>query len=133
MSNFKGYLLKTPHGILPLSFIMHQGYEQTPNQIMDLDAKRNGKGLLIRHVLPYKATTIKFTTVPMSLSKKIEFQKYFPNRTKIKLEYWNDETNDYRTTDFYIPDITFKQYGFQNGEPFYLSTNIELIGYGEKV
>lgn len=133
MSNFKGYLIKTPHGVFPNTFIMHKGYEQIPNQIMDLDTKRNGKGLLIRHVLPYRATTIKFTTVPMTLTKKIEFQKHFPNREKIHLEYWNEETNSYRTSTFYLPDITYKQYGFRNGEPFYLSVNVELIGYGEKI
>lgn len=132
-TEFKGYLIKTPVGIFPNEYIMHDTYKQTPNQRADLDSKRNTQGKLIRHELPYVTTTIKFSTIPMKLSKKIKFQKYFPSRTRITLEYWNDEENKYKTADFYIPDIEYSMYGFLDGEPFYLSTPIEIIGYGEKM
>lgn len=134
-NKFEGWLIKTPFGILPNKFIFKDSYEQTPLQRMDLDPRRNAKGLLIRNVLPYAATTIKFQTIPMSLDQKLEFQQYFSSsdREKITLTYWCDETNDYRTADFYIPDITWSWYGLLGGVPYYNSCQIELIGYGEEV
>ena len=132
MGEYQGWDIKTPKGILPASFIFKEGLEQTPNQIMDLDPRRTAEGLLVRNILPYKVTSIRITTVPMGLSKKKEFQSYFPSRETIEIEYWNEETNDYRKGKFYIPDVTWKRYGKINGEPYYLSTVYELIGYGEK-
>lgn len=100
---------------------------------MDLDPRRTGQGLLIRNVLEYSATTIKISTRPMGLRMKKEFQSYFPSRKNIDITYYNEETNDYRTTNFYIPEIEWTMYGFIDGEPFYLSITLELIGYGEKI
>lgn len=100
---------------------------------MDLDPRRTGQGLLIRNVLPYSATTIEITTRPMGLRMKKEFQSYFPSRKTIPITYYNEETNDYRTTNFYIPEIKWTRYGKIDGEPLYLSITLELIGYGEKI
>ncbi len=134
LDNFQGWLIRTPTGILPNRFIAHEGYVQIPDAIMDLDPKRTGKGLLIRHPLPYVATTIKITTPFMSMGKKIEFQKYFPKNQydNIVITYWNEKLNSYKTGNFYIPEPEWAMYGFLNGTPYYLSTTLELIGYGEK-
>lgn len=132
LAKYLGWDIRTPKGILPASLIGAEGLEQTPNALMDLNPRRTGKGLLIRNVLPYSATTITITTPAMGLKKKIEFQSYFPSRETIEITYYNEETNDYRTANFYIPEITWKRYGFLRGEPFYLPATVELIGYGEK-
>lgn len=132
MAEYKGWDIKTPKGILPAKFIAAEGLSQKPNQIMDLDPRRTSDGLLVRNVLPYTVTSITINTVPMGLKMKKEFQSYFPSRKTIEIEYWNEESNDYRTGKFYIPDVEWKRYGVVKGEPFYLSVTYELIGYGEK-
>lgn len=132
VKDYKGYDIRTPKGVLPSKFIAHSTYSQTPDQLMDLDPKRNGKGILVRNVLENSATTIEFTTVPMSMKMKAEFQSYFPSRERITIEYWNEERNKYCTTDFYIPEIKWTRYGKINGEWWYLGTPITITGYGEK-
>lgn len=133
LAEYLGWDIKTPKGIFPKKFIAPEGLSQTPNVLMDLDPRRTGQGLLIRNVLPYSATTIEITTRPMGLRMKKEFQSYFPSRKTIPITYYNEETNDYRTTNFYIPEIKWTRYGKIDGEPFYLSITLELIGYGEKI
>lgn len=133
LAEYLGWHLKTPKGIFPYKFIAPEGLSQAPNALMDLDPRRTGQGLLIRNVLEYSATTIKISTRPMGLRMKKEFQSYFPSRKNIDITYYNEETNDYRTTNFYIPEIEWTMYGFIDGEPFYLSITLELIGYGEKI
>lgn len=130
--NFKGWYIKTPQGILPSKYIM--GMKQTPNAIMDLDPRRTGEGLLIRNVLPYTATTIDITFVPMSMSEKMDLQRYLPETVYIKLPatYWNEKYNEYVQTNFYIPEISWETYTTFGPEPVYIATPIQLIGYGEK-
>ncbi len=133
MAGYEGWDIKTPKGIFPSKFIKPEGLTQAPNAYMDLDPRRTGKGLLVRNVLPYTATTIKITTRPMGLKMKTELLSYFPDRRKINITYWNEETNRYHNADFYMPEIEWTRYGVINNEPFYMSTTIELIGYGEKI
>ncbi len=101
---------------------------------MDLDPRRTGEGLLIRNVLPYTATTIDITFVPMSMSEKMDLQRYLPETVYIKLPatYWNEKYNEYVQTDFYIPEISWETYTTFGLEPVYMATPIQLIGYGEK-
>lgn len=129
---YKGWDIKMPKGIVPAKFIM--GFKETPDALMDLDPRRTGEGLLIRNVLPYVATTIDITFVPMSMSEKMELQEYFPPSVYVKapVTYWNEKHNDYFTADFYIPEIPWERYVDCYKEPIYIATPIQLIGYGEK-
>lgn len=135
LAEYLGWDIKTPKGIFPKKFIAPEGLSQTPNALMDLEPRRTGQGLLIRNILEYSATTIEITTRPMGLRMKKEFQSYFTldDRKRVLITYYNEETNDYRTGYFYIPDYKWTRYGIIDGEPFYLSVTMELISYGEKI
>ena len=58
-------------------------------------------------------------------------QSFFPNRDSVTLEYWNKESNAYKTATFYVPDITYVvDYLDGNNQPIYQGFDIELIAYG---
>lgn len=126
---FQGYLLKIEGSILPLRFIALDSYKATPNQIIDLDSYRDGSGVMNRSVLPNKPTKIEFNTPAMTLAEKAEFQTYFPSRTKLSVEYWNDESAEYNTADFYVPDIEYQIYQVIGNNIIYRPFRVALIGY----
>lgn len=129
-NKFKGYLLKnTAVGIIPNSFLQANGYSCTPNQQSDRNTYIDEEGLLHRDVLPHTSTKIEFNTPPLHLADKITFQKYFPSRTTVELEYWNDETNDYETGTFYVPSIQFSYYMVRNNDIFYNPIRVAFIEY----
>lgn len=127
--NFKGYLLKIDGREFPNKFIFVSSYKSTPNQLQDLNSYRDANGKLHRNVLPHTLTKIEFNTPPLNLAKKIELQSYFPSRERLEVEYWNDETNDYRIGTFYMPDIPFEIYRLLENDIQYKQTRIALIEY----
>ena len=129
-NKFKGYLLRnTAVGKIPLSFIKANSYSSSPNQQSDRNTYVDEQGLLHRDVLPHTSTKIEFETVPMNLNQKIQFQKFFPNRTVVELEYWNDETNDYEIGNFYVPTIEFSVYAVWGNDIRYNPIRVAFIEY----
>lgn len=129
-NKYKGYLLRnTSVGIIPNSFLKANGYSCTPNQQTDRNTYTDEDGVLRRDILSHVASKIEFNTPPLHLNDKIAFQKYFPNRTSIELEYWNDETNDYETGTFYVPSITFEYYSITDKDIFYNPIRVAFIEY----
>lgn len=129
-TKYKGYLLKnTAVGIIPNSFLQANNYSCTPNQQSDKNTYTDDDGVLHRDILSHTATKIEFNTPPIHLKDKIEFQKYFPSRTKVELEYWNDETNDYETGTFYVPSISFAYYMITETDIIYNPIRVAFIEY----
>ena len=129
-NKFKGYLLRnTAVGNIPLSFIKANSYSSSPNQQSDRNTYVDEQGMLHRDVLPHTSTKIEFETVPMNLNQKIQFQKYFPRRTVVELEYWNDETNDYEIGTFYVPTIEFSVYAVWGNDIRYNPIRVAFIEY----
>lgn len=129
-NKFKGYLLRnTAVGKIPIGFIKANSYSSTPNQQSDKNTYVDEQGLLHRDVLPHTSTKIEFETVPMNLNQKIQFQKFFPSRTTVELEYWNDETNDYEIGTFYVPSIEFSVYAVWGNDIRYNPTRVAFIEY----
>lgn len=126
-TNYKGYLIKVS-GVL-VSGKFFSSYKSTPNRQSDLDPWTDATGLTHRNVLPHTRTTITFTTPPLCLQDKIELQNLFPDRTSIEIEYWNDEINDYRTGEFYIPDTEFEVLMPYENTIVYRPITFELIEY----
>ena len=127
-NKFKGYLLRnTAVGKFPRQTI--KSYSCTPNQQSDKNTYVDEQGLLHRDVLPHTSTKIEFETVPMNLNQKIQFQKYFPSRTVVELEYWNDETNDYEIGTFYVPTIEFSVYAVWGNDIRYNPIRVAFIEY----
>lgn len=129
MAEFLGYLLKIDGKILPNSYITE--YAITPDQIQDKDSYQDVEGCLHRDILPHSRSKIEFQTPPLSLTEKMDFQSYFPDRKanpEINIEYWNDMRNEYVNGVFYVPDIQFK---LQNvmGVLWYKPFRVALIEY----
>lgn len=127
-NKFKGYLLRnTAVGIFPKR--RFQSYSATPDQQSDRNTYVDEQGELHRDVLPHTSTKIEFETIPMNLNQKIQFQKYFPERTFVELEYWNDRTNDYEIGTFYVPSITFSYYMTKDNDILYNPIRVAFIEY----
>lgn len=126
-TNYKGYLMKTSRGIVPSAYFT--AYDSTPNQETDLNSYQDGNGLTHRNILPHTKSTISFVTVPMTLEQKIDFQSYLPSRKLVRINYWNDEVNDYLDGDFYIPPIKFTIRDADSKTIYYSAITVELIEY----
>lgn len=129
------YLLKFGETELPNDYITSDGYTDIPNQRTELKAYRDANILLHRVTSPNFKTTIMFTTCPMSLSDKVRFQAIIESgminhiERKVRVTYYNDETNEYETGDFYISDPTFSSLGYFGGERWYKSVTYQLTEY----
>lgn len=129
-NKYKGYLLRnTAVGIIPNSFLQANNYSCTPNQQSDRNTYVGEDGKLNRDVLPHTSSKIGFNTPPLHLDDKIAFQKYFPSRTNVELEYWNDETNDYEIGTFYVPSIEFSYYRISESDIMYNPIRVAFIEY----
>lgn len=106
MSDYAGYLIKTAHGKVPLSYFVY--YKSTPNQETDEDSYSDANGVTHRNILPHTKSSISFQTGPLTKEEKEELQKHFPNRHRIVIEYWNEEDCRYTEGVFYIPPITYE-------------------------
>jgi hypothetical protein len=111
--SYNGYLLKMGADVFPLSFVYANSYTVTPNRRQDLDSARNADGVLERNVLEHTATTISFQTKPMWNSEMNQMMTFIRNHysveleKKISMEYYCPDLDDYKTGEFYIPDIAF--------------------------
>ena len=132
-NNYKGYLLKFGNIIMPNSYFNE--YSSTPNQRLESDAERDQNGDLQRATLPNGKTSITFSTHILFLEEKLRFQEIInlsiinEAQRKCFVEYWNDETNDYDTGYFYIPDITYTIMDATPTDILYNPISVELIEY----
>lgn len=132
---FEGYLIAFGGYILPHKYIQLSSYDTTPNQRTELSAVRDNNNYLCRVTSPNHKTTIKFTTVPVNLAEKTEIQVIMSyglvNSTerKYNVTYWNDETNSYRTSEFYMPDVNYQIRKIDGSNIEYNPISFELIEY----
>lgn len=98
---------------LSLEYIQYETYKVTPNQRMDIEAGRDSTGLLHRSVVGHTATKVEFETPYMDSSRvgtMMSLIKSYWTSTKerkINLQYYDPETDSYKTGTFYMPDIEF--------------------------
>lgn len=114
---FSGYLIKVGGSSgteLPMKYIKVDGYNITPNQRMETEAKRAITGLLHRSTVEHTASKVEFTTPYLTNMEIDVMMTLFRNAwTDVKerkptLYYYDMETNTYKTGDFYMPDIKFE-------------------------
>lgn len=109
---FSGYILKFGNAILPNKFLEMESYSITPDQRIELDAYRDATGLLHRNTLPSYKTKIVFTVKPITQTDKEQLFSVFNNgrnenfykERKYKIQYWNFDTDSYKTGYFYMVD-----------------------------
>lgn len=99
--------------VFPLEYIHYETYKVTPNQRMDIEAGRDSTGLLHRSVVSHSATKIEFETPYMDSNRvgtmMALIKKWWisTQERKIKVRYYDPETDSYKTGTFYMPDIEF--------------------------
>ena len=137
---FNGYLLKLGGSggtVFPMKFIKLEGYNITPNQRMESEAKRAITGVLHRTTVAHTASKIEFNTPKMTNIEVDSMMSLFRNfwtstaERKIDLEYYDMETNTYKTGTFYMPDIKFEieRIDLETNLVYYGETRIAFIEY----
>lgn len=139
MATFDGYLIKATatNKVFPLEYIVWEGYKSTPNQREEIKAYRDENTRTLHRVTASgKKTRIDFTIRGnLHLADKKAIQKWFTDaesdsaERKINLSYWNDESNSYKTGDFYRPDIEFTIKEVLPNDLIYKELQITLVEY----
>lgn len=132
---YSGYLIKLGNTILPNNYIKIKSYTVIPQQTMEWSAERTMSGLLVRSTVSHKPTKITFSTPRMvnrtmtSVRDVPTFWGYFTNaftdekERKLKVTYYEPQSDSYKTGDFYVPDISY---------PIeFIDQKTNLIHYGE--
>ena len=109
---YNGYLIKVGGSsgtALPMQYIKLEGYDITPNQRMESEAKRAVTGILHRTTVDHTATKIEFTTPCLTdmdvhaLNGLLGEAWTSVSERKLELEYYDMETATYKTGTFYMP------------------------------
>lgn len=138
-NNFRGYLFKATktNTIFPMKYINYESWNSTPKQREELKAYRddNTRNLTRITAEGMKSVFAFETRSNLHLEEKMEIQNFFTSgesdnhQRKINLEYWNDETNQYETADFYRPDIQFPIRKILDNDIIYGSMKFDFVEY----
>ena len=113
---YMGYLIKlggSNGSLLPLKYMAIGSYKCTPDQRMEAKATRSVTGLLHRTTVEHTASKIEFTTPVITntdLNQLLQlFRQHFTNtlERKIKINYYDHETDSYKNADCYMPDTDY--------------------------
>ena len=137
---FSGYLIRVGGSggtNLPMEYIKLEGYNITPNQRMETEAKRDVTGVLHRTTVAHTASKIEFNTPIMTNAAVNAMMTLFRNawtsvaERKLALQYYDMETDSYKTGTFYMPDIKFQIHRIDNAKNiiYYNETRIAFIEY----
>lgn len=132
---FNGYLLKINGSNFPMKYIKAEDYTITPNQRMESEAKRSVTGELYRTTVEHTATKIEFNTPVMKNSDMDAMMTIFRNawsstlERKLSIQYYDMETNSYKTGTFYMPDIKFQISRVDGNILWYKETRVAFIEY----
>lgn len=135
--SYKGYLLRMGADEFPLSFVRADSYSITPNRRQDLDSNRNANGVLERNVLKHTASTISFQTKTMWNKELAEMMSFIRSHysvekeRKLRITYYCPDIDDYKTGDFYVPDISYpiNMVDNENNRIMYGEFALEFIEY----
>lgn len=113
---FSGYLIKvgTPGVVIPLKYMRAETYKVTPNQRLEWSAERDVNGYLHRVTVENKPPKIEFNTPLMSnadinaLNNMLNSAYSEPGERKLAVEYYDPETDSYKTHDCYMPDVAYE-------------------------
>jgi hypothetical protein len=135
--SFSGYLLKAGGTAIPLDCISLETYQITPNQRMEVEAKRDTNGNLHRTTVNHTASKIEFETPYLTEAQQSNLMSIIRSswtsvtERKSALSYYDPETNSYKNGYFYMPDVQWKIYQVdtQNNKIIFGKTKISFIEY----
>ena len=137
---YNGYLIKVGGSagtILPMKYIKTEGYDITPAQRLETEAKRAVTGVLHRTTVAHTATKVEFST-PIITNTGLEnlillFRNAWTDvsQRKLTLQYYDMESNSYKEGTFYMPDIKYQIHHIDNENDvvYYKETRIAFIEY----
>ena len=133
---FNGYLIKVVNGAnsytIPLEYMKLESYKIAPNQRQDLDSYRDANGYLHRNVLSHTASKIEFETPYLyrsqmrSLIQNIRALFSDNLARTLTLEYYDEESDTYKTGTFYMPGTV--EYNLYN-KNIYAPSRFAFIEY----
>ena len=135
---FSGYLIKLGGNSgdnLHMELIAAESSSDTPDQRLESKAARAATGVLYRSTCSHKATKIEIETVPMTnkdltgLMSLIASHFSDANQRKLNLQYYDNETDNYNTGTFYMPDIQYKILRVDGNTIYYDSIRLAFIEY----
>ena len=137
---FSGYLIKlggSSGEVLSTNYMKYDSYKISPNQRMETEAGRSVTGLLHRTTVEHTSTKIEFEVPAMTNTQLAAFnyliKSHFtnPRERKLTIEYYNEEDNDYRVADVYVPDIqySFERIDLNTNTIYYKEFRIAFIEY----
>ncbi len=135
---YSGYLIRLGGSggvILPLKYMKLESYTAEPNQRMESEAKRAITGLLHRTTVEHTATKIEFETPIMTnrdinaLNNMINSSMSDRHRKDITIQYYDNETDSYKTADCYMPDVKYPIMRIENNIIYYNSIRYAFIEY----
>lgn len=115
---FSGYLIKVGSGLsaveIPLKYMRAETYTVTPDQRMEWSAERDTTGVLHRTTVSNMPPKIEFETPLMTntdisaLNTIIQAAYTNAQERKLPIEYYDPESDSYKTHDCYMPDVNYK-------------------------
>lgn len=127
-----GYVLEVNGVVFPNALLAKGGYSNTPDREQDEGSFTDANGETHRQILPYTKTTIKIKTKDyLTFGQKQIVQSFFPNRSYVEANVWNDARNAYQKMKCYVPDVTYTVAHIDNqGNFYYDGIEFEFIDYG---
>lgn len=137
---YNGYLLKvgTTPVVVPTQYIEGTTYKVTPNQRMEWSAERDVTGVLHRETVANMPPKIEFETIPRLTNAEISnLMSILTNaftvaaERKLPINYYDPETDSYKTWTCYMPDIEFdiSEIDNVNNIVYYEKIRFAFIGY----
>lgn len=137
MTNFEGYLFKSGNDIFPHQYINYESYSTLPNSREEIKAYRDDNTRdLTRVTASGTKSSFSFKTRPnLHLDDIRAILDFFTRNEssalerKIELTYWNNESLEYKTSNFYRADITFEIKQITDNDIIYNEAEISLVEY----
>ena len=137
MANFEGYLFKSGNDIFPHQYINYESYSTLPNSREEIKAYRDDNTRdLTRVTASGTKSSFSFKTRPnLHLDDIRAILEFFTRNEssalerKIELTYWNNESLEYKTSNFYRADITFEIKQITDNDIIYNEAEISLVEY----
>ena len=112
---FTGVYIYAGDNEVPLDndWIRVETYDATPDQRLEISAKRVATGHLDRKTAGFTPSKVEFETPMMWTAKLNQLMSWLHTNTinslqrTIRLKYYDPEYDTYHTGTFYIPDIEF--------------------------
>lgn len=137
MASFEGYLFKSGGDIFPHQYINYESYSTLPNSREEIKAYRDDNTRdLTRVTASGTKSSFSFKTRPnLHLEDIRTILEFFTSHEssalerKIELTYWNNESLEYKTSNFYRADITFEIKQITDNDIIYNEAEISLVEY----